>query len=61
MSIRRARGVHYVVAVMVGIASGVALYKEPLEEEARRAALEREREREALERSSSASDRRGRQ
>jgi hypothetical protein len=46
---------------MVGIASGVALYKEPLEEEARRAALEREREREALERSSSASDRRGRQ
>jgi len=43
--------VHYVVAVMVGIASGVALYKEPLEEEARRAALEREREA-GLERSS---------
>ena len=36
MSIRRARGVHYVVAVLVGVASGVQLFKEPLEQERNR-------------------------
>jgi hypothetical protein len=33
MGIRRAQPLHYVVAVIVGVASGVALYKEPLERE----------------------------
>jgi len=39
MGIRRARGVHYVVAVLVGVASGVAVFKEPLERERRRQLL----------------------
>jgi hypothetical protein len=39
MGIRRARGLHYVVAVLVGVASGVAVFKEPLERERRRQVL----------------------